>query len=118
MLKLIRKIYSPNGIIGELYFNNNFVCNTLENFKLRINEGKYPLEITYSPKFNTNLPEIKNVENRTGIRIHSGNTQADTEGCILVGDYNGNYTLINSKKTLEKLITLIKDNEIREIEIV
>lgn len=50
-----------------------------------IPEGKYKLEYTYSPGLNKMTYEIKNVPNRTGIRIHSGNTTNDIEGCILLG---------------------------------
>ena len=38
-----------------------FICNTLENKRYLIPEGKYPISTTYSPKFKRNLPLLSNV---------------------------------------------------------
>lgn len=50
-----------------------------------IPSGRYRVEVTYSPKFKRWLPVLHDVPGFTGIRIHAGNTSADTDGCILVG---------------------------------
>ena len=47
--------------------------------------GTYEVTITYSPRFKRKLPLINGVKGFSGIRIHSGNTAADTEGCPLPG---------------------------------
>lgn len=54
--------------------------------KTAIPLGKYKLIVNLSSRFKRPLPLLLDVEGFTGIRIHPGNTDADTEGCILVGN--------------------------------
>ncbi len=93
-LILKRKWLDDISTIGELWAYDKFFCYTLED-KVRMAKipGKtaipfdsYPVTITFSPKFNKPMPLINCVPNFEGVRIHPGNTDADTEGCILVGD--------------------------------
>ena len=63
-----------------------FICNTLENKRYLIPEGKYPISTSYSPKFKRNLPLLSNVNNRSGIRVHRGTKPQHSRGCILVND--------------------------------
>ena len=50
-----------------------------------IPSGTYRLLLTRSSKFDRWLPLLWKVPGFTGIRIHAGNTVADTQGCILPG---------------------------------
>jgi hypothetical protein len=47
--------------------------------------GIYRVRKTQSPKYGRPMWELQNVPGFQGIRIHSGNTEADTEGCLLFG---------------------------------
>lgn len=105
-ITIVRGVISheQNAIVGHLYINDRFFCTTLENLQKCIPNGFYTLSLTYSPKFKRNLPLISVVPNRSGIRIHSGNSSRDSQGCILVGLRDDFYTIKDSRITLKKLI--------------
>lgn len=54
--------------------------------KTAIPVGKYRLIVNRSERFKRAMPLLLDVEGFTGVRIHPGNTDENTEGCILVGD--------------------------------
>ncbi len=117
-LTLIRTDCLKDRTPGILYNGHRQLCDTLEppvtpnahHRSTAIPAGTYPLRITYSPRFKTHLPLIMNVPERSGIRIHAGNTPMDTSGCILVGERDGN-TLIGSRHTLQELLKILSPNE-------
>lgn len=47
--------------------------------------GTYEIAVTLSQRFGRMLPLVMDVPDRSGIRIHPGNTKSDTDGCILPG---------------------------------
>lgn len=105
ILDLIREKSSKRSTIGKLYINNIFECYTLEDVERKekiknetaIPKGTYTVIITKSNRFKRDLPLLLNVLNFEGIRIHSGNTNHDTEGCILVGKTRG-VDIVNKSK--------------------
>ena len=100
------------------------ICDTLEptwrDFKggelkvprkSAVPEGTYPVVITKSKKFGKYLPLLVGVPGFEGVRIHSGNTVNDTEGCILVGQNLIKGKVLLSRLTLEKLMRLIENEK-------
>jgi len=47
--------------------------------------GRYEVIVSMSNRFKRLMPELLDVENFSGIRIHGGNRSTDTEGCLLIG---------------------------------
>jgi hypothetical protein len=78
--------------------------------------GKYEIAMTYSNRFKKVMPLLMNVPGFDGIRIHSGNTEADTEGCILLGTTRNNtmvlYSRIAIRKFTEWLTEIIKTEKV------
>lgn len=119
-LKLNRIFLGSSATIGELLVNDKHLCDTLEDRvrpegekvygKTAIPEGTYEVKLTHSPRFKKILPEILNVPNFSGIRIHSLNKAEESEGCIGVGEWNGKDTnwISNSRKTFDKLFKLLE----------
>lgn len=120
-LKLNRIFLGSSATIGELLVNDKHFCDTLEDKvrpegekvygKTAISEGTYEVKLTYSPRFKKILPEILNVPNFSGIRIHSLNKAEESEGCIGVGEWNGKDTnwISNSRKAFNKLFVLLEE---------
>lgn len=112
-LKLKRIELNPNFTVGKLYIDDVYQCYTLEdvvrtgpkvNGKTAIPLGTYNLIINHSNRFKRQLPLLLDVPGFTGIRIHTGNTSAHTEGCILVGTtWNGKNFIGNSKLAFDAL---------------
>lgn len=115
---LERKWPKKDYIIGRLYHNGSFMCNTLElpwldNKKSVscIPTGEYLISITYSSKFKRLLPLLHNVKGRSAIRIHAGNTNKDTNGCILPGENKKAGMVLNSRKYEDIIVKLIQENK-------
>jgi len=81
--------------------------------------GTYKVRKTWSKKFGRDAWELLNVAGFAGIRIHAGNTAADTEGCILLGEDIDlkNNRIVNSKVTVEKFERILENLKIKEWEL-
>lgn len=122
-LTLNRIFLGSSATIGELLINDKHLCDTLEDRvrpegekvygKTAIPEGTYEVKLTHSPRFKKILPEILNVPNFSGVRIHTGNSSKDTEGCILVGTWDGEKEdwISDSRIAFEKLMSLLQKAE-------
>ncbi len=97
-LLLIRDIFTQTCTIGKLFIDGQYLCETLEDCDRKLElggvkiygesaipRGTYKVTIDFSGRFQRDMPHVLDVPQFTGIRIHPGNTAADTDGCILVG---------------------------------
>ncbi len=110
-ITLRREIFTENSTTGSLSINGKFECFVLEDKDRGLNScmsleeinkkkvhgktaipyGKYKVVVTKSQRFSLAakrdiyLPLVMNVPGYEGIRMHTGNTAIDTEGCLLPG---------------------------------
>ena len=92
-IAVIRVRRETDATIGHLFIDGVFTCFTLEDLereekipeKTAIPGGKYRVKMDWSDHFQKVMPHVMDVPGFEGVRIHSGNTAKDTEGCILVG---------------------------------
>lgn len=126
-LTLIRKWNKKDYCIGDLYIDGVWFSNVLEDTdrglddkmseaeilkkkvkgQTAIPSGVYPVYITWSPKYKKPMPLIENVKGYSGIRIHSGNSAKDTEGCLLVGKNKEVGKVLESRKTYNELFNIL-----------
>lgn len=120
----------PGYRISQLYIDDIYFCDVLEDTDRGLNQnmsveeiqkkkikgvtaiptGTYEVIISYSNRFKKQLPLLLNVKGYSGIRIHSGNTAADTEGCLLVGQNKVVGKVINSRDTFNKLFKILQES--------
>lgn len=50
-----------------------------------IPQGRYRVSLEHSPRFGPDTLTVHGVPGFVGVRMHAGNTEADTEGCPLLG---------------------------------
>lgn len=107
-LALSRKTLGAKATLGELSVDGNFECYTLEDVvrelgpdgsgkvwgQTAIPAGTYEVILSLSPKFGRIMPRLVDVPFFSGILIHKGNTDANTEGCILVANHIGGPDLV------------------------
>lgn len=135
-LDLHRIAFKDTYTIGKLFRDGIFECDTLEDKNRDLNKdgdltdtgevkvygktcipfGIYKVILNYSNRFKRIMPLLLDVPNFEGIRIHSGNTEANTSGCILVGQNKVVGQLINSRVTFNLLFTKLQKTK-GEIEI-
>ena len=114
-LKRIHK--TNNSTIGELSIDGKFECYVIEDVeretkvfgKTAIPKGTYEVVITMSNRFKNPLPLLLNVPNYEGIRIHTGNTALDTEGCLILGQTRSIDFVGRSKLAMSAFMPKLKE---------
>ena len=118
-LRLVREPSIEGSTLGCVFVDGHFACFSLEDQireipgqpveswkvtgQTAIPQGRYRVVITASQRFGRPLPLLVDVPGFDGIRIHPGNTMADTEGCILVGKDRQAGRLLQSRVAFEAL---------------
>lgn len=115
--------------LGELKVNGSFHAYVLEDkdrglhsamslseiasikipAETAIPTGRYELVMNFSNRFKKPLPLLLDVPGFAGVRIHSGNTTAHTEGCLLPGNKRdaAKGEVYESRDATNRLISLI-----------
>ena len=100
-LRLIRTSKAVKAIWGKMFLGGVVgEITTLENVDYVIPDGTYLVSVTYSPRFQKNLPLSDKVPGRSGIRIHTGTIPEHSKGCVLV-----------SARDKEKIIEYLTKNK-------
>jgi len=115
-LTLIRKTFTDKSTIGELLIDGKFFCHTLEDIvrevkipgQTAIPYGSYEVIINYSNHFKKMMPLLMNVPGFEGVRIHIGNMNKDTRGCLLLGYTKGADFIGQSSKAFTDFIPLLQ----------
>lgn len=138
-LNLKRRYKGDGYTIGTLTIDGKYFCDTLEDrdrgldqsmteanirhIKVKgataIPTGTYRIDMrTVSPRFKARcwarqfggiVPRLVGVKGFVGVLIHPGNTAADTEGCILVGENKVKGQVVYSTVTYFRLVRAMLD---------
>jgi len=117
-LRVFRKEYTDKSTIGDFYIDKDHFAYTLEDTcrakgvkiagETAIPEGTYQIILDFSNRFQRDMPHILDVPGFTGIRIHPGNTNANTSGCLLIGFAKGKDEIWDSKAAYNALYERLK----------
>ena len=130
-IELVRIAFKDTYTIGKLYVDDTYFCDVLEDVdrgldssmteseilkkkakgQTAIPTGHYVINITYSPKYKRMMPLLLDVKGFSGIRIHSGNTSKDTEGCLIVGKNKKVGMVLESRDTYQRLFKMMEDQK-------
>jgi len=127
-LKLKREVFTDNSTIGSLYVDGVFECYILEDKDRNLTDlmplekiagtkvygktcipyGRYEVDWTMSARFKKMMPILLNVVGWSGIRIHSGNSEIDSLGCLLCGRLKLNDRISESTLATNRLYKKIE----------
>lgn len=137
-IRLKRIARKETYTIGRIYVDGKYVCDTIEDRDRGLSQslpvsvniakkrkgmtaiptGRYRVTLdVQSPRFSKfksyawcdgYLPRLINVPAFDGILIHAGNTAANTDGCLLVGENKVVGKVLNSMDTLKRLYAILK----------
>ena len=136
-LILKRDTFTSESTIGSLSIDGKFECFILEDKdrglidtmsiseivgtkiygKTAIPYGRYEIDWTMSNRFKVMMPILKNVKGYEGIRIHKGNSEIDSLGCLLCGTKKASNRITESTAATNKLYAKIAEAKKQGIKI-
>ena len=109
---------------GKFFIDGKFFCETLEDTDRRLESGgekiagdtaiprgRYRVSITFSARFKRLMPLVHDVPCFEGVRLHGGNTEADTHGCPLLGQYRTTSGISNCAGVNDRLMDFLDTAE-------
>lgn len=128
-LRLYRDVSEAEFTLGELSTDDHRIGFTCEDTDRHVEDhlddiasvkiygqtaiprGRYRVINSESAHFHKRLPEVLRVPGFTGVRIHGGNTAADSLGCILLGFTRTNDGCKNCAKAVDLLVGMIDQHD-------
>lgn len=127
-LILKRETFTEESTIGSLSIDGKFECFILEDKDRGLTDsmtlseivatkvygltaipyGRYEVDWTLSNRFKIFMPILLNTKGFSGIRIHKGNTQIDSLGCLICGTRKKNNMVTESTMATKKLYDKIE----------
>ena len=115
---------------GQLFVDGKLLGQTLEDTDRRLEDGgekdygntaiprgRYRVTITFSQRFKRPMPLLHDVPGFDGVRIHGGNTEANTQGCPLLGAMRIDTGIRNCGPANERLMMYLEHAEDRSEEV-
>ena len=142
-LFLERKYKKNKYTVGNLYINNKFFSNTIEDKDRNHNSnmakeqikgikvygetaiptGTYIIDMnTISPKFKDRswakpyggkIPRLLDVKGFSGVLMHPGNSAKDSSACILIGLNTKVGMITNSTEYFHKLMKILLESKLK-----
>lgn len=125
-----RFLFDREYTMSRVYIDDKFYCFGIEPYdasitketpvedikalkekhgKIAVGLGEYELIYNWSNKYQKMLPLVKDTPGFSGVRLHSGNTSADTRACLCLGKFYKNGVVSDSRATMNKFISYWKE---------
>lgn len=120
-LSIVRDDFHPERTFGKFFVDGKYLGEILEDTDRHLEDGGdkdygntaiprglYKVTVTFSNRFKRPMPYVHDVPGFSGVRIHGGNTEADTLGCPLLGNIRTATGIKNCQGANERLMNLLE----------
>lgn len=109
----LRSDMSEAEILKKKISGKTAIPTGLYNINMRLYSPRFGGKSFYLRTCDGRLPRLVGTKGFTGVLIHCGNSAADTEGCILVGQNLVVGGLLNSQINFEKVVKRMREADAR-----